>query len=188
MPTARSPAPAAAARPAWCAKPTAAPCSWTRSATCRSRCRPSCSGCWPTGPPLNSRRTPGRGGRPPLPDRADLKVIARRVLADVAPDSAIDPEALEHLAACRWPGNIRELRNVLTRLAREQPGQPITLAMAAATGGHAAPRTGAVRDSLRDTVKGRILAAHRDTGGNLSETARRLGVSRNTVYRAIAVR
>jgi len=125
---------------------------------------------------------------PALRDRSDLKVIARRLLADVAPDSAIDPEALEHLAAWRWPGNIRELRNVLTRLAMDQPGQPITLAMAAATVGHAPPRAGTGRDSLRDTVKGRILAAHRDTGGNLSETARRLGVSRNTVYRAIAVR
>ncbi len=125
---------------------------------------------------------------PALRDRSDLKVIARRLLAEVAPDSTIDPEALEHLAAWRWPGNIRELRNVLTRLAMEQPGQPITPAMAASAVGHAAPRAGAGRDSLRDTVKGRILAAHRDTGGNLSETARRLGVSRNTVYRAIAVR
>ena len=76
---------------------------------------------------------------------------------------------------------------MLTRLAMDQPGQPITLAAAAAAMGHAALRAG-VGHSLRDTVKGRILAAHRDAGGNLSETARRLGVSRNTVYRAIAVR
>ncbi len=124
---------------------------------------------------------------PALRDRSDLQVIAWRLLAEVAPDSAIDPDALEHLAAWRWPGNIRELRNVLTRLAMEQPGQPITLAAVAAAAGHAAPRAGA-ENSLRDTVRGRILAAHRDTGGNLSETARRLGVSRNTVYRAIAVR
>ncbi len=125
---------------------------------------------------------------PALRDRSDLKLIARRLLAEVAPDSAIDPEALEHLAAWRWPGNVRELRNVLTRLAMDQPGQPITPAMAAAAVGRTAPRASAERDSLRDTVKGRILAAHRDAGGNLSETARRLGVSRNTIYRAIAVR
>ena len=115
-------------------------------------------------------------------------MIARRLLADVAPDSSIEPEALDHLAAWRWPGNIRELRSVLTRLAMDQPGQPITPAMAVAAVGHAPPRADAGRDSLRDAVRGRILAAHRDTGGNLSETARRLGVSRNTVYRAIAVR
>ncbi len=124
---------------------------------------------------------------PALRDRSDMMVSARRLLAEGSPDSAIDPEALERLAAWRWPGNVRELRNVLTRLAMDQPGQPITLAAAAAAVGHAAPRAGAGH-SLRDTVKGRILAAHRDTGGNLSETARRLGVSRNTVYRAIAVR
>ncbi len=125
---------------------------------------------------------------PALRDRSDLKEIARRLLAEVAPDSAIEPEALEHLAAWRWPGNVRELRSVLTRLAMDHPGQPITLAMAAGAAGHTALRAGAGRDSLRDAMRGRILAAHRDAGGNLSETARRLGVSRNTVYRAIAAR
>ena len=124
---------------------------------------------------------------PALRERSDLDVIARRVLAEVAPDSSIDSQALEHLAAWRWPGNIRELRNVLMRLAMDQPNQPITLARVAAAVGHAPPRAGAGGDSLRDTVRGRILTAHRDAGGNLSETARRLGVSRNTVYRAMAL-
>jgi transcriptional regulator of acetoin/glycerol metabolism len=41
--------------------------------------------------------------------------------------------------------------------------------------------------SLRETMRNRIVNTHRDTGGNLSETARRLGVSRNTIYRVIRV-
>ncbi len=125
---------------------------------------------------------------PPLRERSDLGAIARRLLADVAPESTIDPDALEHLAAWRWPGNIRELRNLLTRMTMDRVGQPITLAMVENTLGHGPPRAGDGWGSLRDSVRGRILAAHRDTGGNLSETARRLGVSRNTVYRAIAPR
>ncbi len=125
---------------------------------------------------------------PALRDRSDLGTIVQHVLADVSPGSAIDPDALAHLAGWRWPGNIRELRNVLTRLTMDRPGQPIDLAMAAAALFRTPPCESDGRGSLRDSVRGRILAAHRDTGGNLSETARRLGVSRNTVYRAIAAR
>jgi len=125
---------------------------------------------------------------PPLRERSDLGAIARHILADVSPGSTIDPDALDHLATWPWPGNIRELRNVLTRLTMDRLGQPIGLEAVAAA---LCPKTAAAggnHGSLRDSVRGRILAAHRDTGGNLSETARRLGVSRNTVYRAIAAR
>jgi transcriptional regulator of acetoin/glycerol metabolism len=121
---------------------------------------------------------------PPLRDRCDLATIARRLLADIAPDCTIDLDALEHLASWRWPGNIRELRNVLTLLTMDRPGQPIDLATVAAALRHAPLREGGLRDSVRT----RILARHREAGGNLSETARRLGVSRNTIYRAIAAR
>ncbi len=125
---------------------------------------------------------------PPLRERSDLAAIARHILADVSPGSTIDPDTLDHLVTWPWPGNIRELRNVLTRLTMDQPGQPIALeAVAIALCSKPAAASGN-QGSLRDSVRGRILAAHHDTGGNLSETARRLGVSRNTVYRAIAAR
>jgi len=125
---------------------------------------------------------------PPLRDRTNLGAIARHILADVAPGSTIDLDALEHLATWRWPGNIRELRNVLTRLTMDRPGQTIDRATVAAALCHtpSQAKSQGRPGNLRDSVRGRILAAHRDTGGNLSETARRLGVSRNTVYRAIA--
>ena len=125
---------------------------------------------------------------PPLRERSDLGAIARHILADVSPGSTIDPDALEHLATWPWPGNIRELRNVLTRLTIDRLGLPIELATVTATLCPKVAAAGVVQGNLRDSMRGRILAAHRDTGGNLSETARRLGVSRNTVYRAIAAR
>ena len=39
--------------------------------------------------------------------------------------------------------------------------------------------------SLRDLQRAQLLAVYEETGGNISETARRLGVCRNTVYRAL---
>jgi transcriptional regulator of acetoin/glycerol metabolism len=39
--------------------------------------------------------------------------------------------------------------------------------------------------SLQDLQRSRILAVHAETAGNISKTARRLGISRNTVYRAL---
>ena len=128
---------------------------------------------------------------PALRDRSDLQAIVRHILADVAPDSTINLDVMDRLAAWRWPGNIRELRNVLTRLTMDRPGQPIDMAAVVTALPNLVPRESAARGglgSLRESVRGRILAAHRDTGGNLSETARRLGVSRNTIYRAIARR
>ena len=127
---------------------------------------------------------------PPLRDRSDLAVIARHILNDVSPGSVIGPGALDRLAAWDWPGNIRELRNLLIRLTVSYPDQPIDEAAVEGLLPQATPRaaTGERGGTLRASVRGRILATHRDSGGNLSETARRLGVSRNTVYRAIAVR
>lgn len=106
------------------------------------------------------------------------------------PGASIEPGALALLEAWRWPGNIRELRSVLTRLIVDRPGQSIGREAVAAALYQVMPRVEGedCAGSLRDSVRGRILAAHRDAGGNLSETARRLGVSRNTVYRAIAPR
>ena len=39
--------------------------------------------------------------------------------------------------------------------------------------------------SLHDVQRARILMVYAETAGNVSETARRLGVSRNTIYRAL---
>lgn len=53
---------------------------------------------------------------PPLRQRAeDLPLICARLLARAGSDTMIDVEALEHLSAMPWPGNIRELNNVLLR-------------------------------------------------------------------------
>jgi DNA-binding NtrC family response regulator len=54
--------------------------------------------------------------------RDDIALLAERFLADVAkdynmPEKQFDPSALEALSQYNWTGNIRELRNVVERLA-----------------------------------------------------------------------
>jgi sigma-54 dependent transcriptional regulator, acetoin dehydrogenase operon transcriptional activator AcoR len=118
---------------------------------------------------------------PPLRERTDFAAILRHLLAALGASAEIEPEAAARLAAHAWPGNIRELRNALTRLTLIDVGRPVTLADVERLLG----ATPAASDRLRDQMTARILAAHRETGGNLSATARRLGVSRNTIYRAL---
>ncbi|WP_158805837.1 sigma-54-dependent Fis family transcriptional regulator [Acidisoma sp. L85] len=118
---------------------------------------------------------------PPLRERTDFAAILHHLLAALGASAEIEPEAAARLAAHTWPGNIRELRNALTRLTLIDFERPIALADVERLLGAPAMAS----DRLRDQMTARILAAHRETGGNLSATARRLGVSRNTIYRAL---
>jgi transcriptional regulator of acetoin/glycerol metabolism len=129
---------------------------------------------------------------PPLAARRDFEAIAVALLAAIDPDARLTAGAVGRLAARPWPGNIRELRSMLFRLNLADPGAPIDeTAVAALTGETpavaAAPATDppAAPAHLRDLMVDRVRTIHRQTGGNVSETARRLGVSRNTVYRAL---
>jgi transcriptional regulator of acetoin/glycerol metabolism len=123
---------------------------------------------------------------PPLSQRSDLAEIMHYLLAQINPDTRITDKAVAALAAQPWEGNIRELRGVLARLAlaaidsgnvidEVYSGAVTTLPRSNAPGAH----------SLRDLQRAQLLAVYEETGGNISETARRLGVCRNTVYRAL---
>jgi transcriptional regulator of acetoin/glycerol metabolism len=119
---------------------------------------------------------------PPLRERADFAAIVDHLLRSISPGVEIEDAALSFLAGQAWPGNIRELRNLLTRLTLTQEGGRLGLAaIEACIGRPAAPAT-----RLKEQTTEHILSVHRDLDGNLSATARRLGVSRNTVYRALA--
>src|SRR5436190_1232304 len=121
---------------------------------------------------------------PRLRDRADFDAIARHLLCKIDPDCRVTAEALARLAPHPWPGNIRELRNMLARLTLGAADGLIDEACVAALIDQAAPTTG----SLHDVQRARILMVYTETTGNVSETARRLGVSRNTIYRALGQR
>jgi transcriptional regulator of acetoin/glycerol metabolism len=119
---------------------------------------------------------------PRLHDRSDFAAIVARLLDGISPGTEVEAAALSCLAAQSWPGNIRELRNLLTRLTLTNGSGRIGLAaIEASIGSSVAPTAG-----LKEQTTEHIVTAHKDLGGNLSATARRLGVSRNTVYRALA--
>ncbi|QPF88103.1 sigma-54-dependent Fis family transcriptional regulator [Bradyrhizobium genosp. L] len=119
---------------------------------------------------------------PRLRDRSDFDVIVRHLLDAIDPSCEIAPAEIAQLATRPWPGNIRELRNVLARF---------TLGAADGTLSEtrrvdiAAQHPEAEAGSLHDVHRARILVVYAETAGNISETARRLGVSRNTIYRAL---
>ncbi|HKE97119.1 MAG TPA: sigma 54-interacting transcriptional regulator, partial [Povalibacter sp.] len=136
---------------------------------------------------------------PTLAQRTDKERLIREFLAAETSDgrpAAIEMDAFKCLLAYSWPGNIRELRNVIrTALAicdggvvrlKDLPSEvrvpaktdaPEQLPAPAATadGRSYSPLETAERDAL--------LRAIRDNDGNMSRAAKHLGVSRNTLYR-----
>ena len=95
----------------------------------------------------------------------------------------ISDEILARMAAYDWPGNIRELQNVIERavvLGREPTLQPEDIVLGPAGELPAGP-VGSVAD-----IENRALVRALETsGGNISRAARLLGVGRDTVYRRL---
>jgi two-component system, NtrC family, response regulator AlgB len=126
---------------------------------------------------------------PPLRERADdILTLADRFLARFVKDYArpargFSEEALKALLDYQWPGNIRELRNVIERASIICPGEWVELAhlgMSAPTT-NSAPRVGADL-SLEELEKAHIAAvlANSET---LDQAARTLGIDASTLYR-----
>jgi len=121
---------------------------------------------------------------PPLAERSDFDAIARHLLAAIDARRRLTPAAIDHLAKCAWPGNIRELRNTLSRLTLRTDAPVIDYPDVADIVHHDVDR---MRNStLHEQHRARVLTTYGDTGNNVSETARRLGVSRNTIYRVLS--
>ena len=117
---------------------------------------------------------------PPLRERQDLDWLIARMLArhqDESGAPVLSPAAMSALKAHAWPGNIRELANVVAVAAALCEGGVIEtqdLPEVLAPAGVAASPEEA---TLRATLDG--------CNGNVSEAARRLGVDRSTVHRQI---
>ena len=101
----------------------------------------------------------------------------------------IDPAAVRLLQQRLWPGNVRELENTVNRLAIFAPTGVITRADVEAES-HRAPEeeeaaipAAAAPDRLLELERQHILQILKQTGGNRSEAARRLGIERKTLYR-----
>ena len=130
---------------------------------------------------------------PPLAARGDFGQIARHLLHKIDPVARLTDSAAEILAKRKWPGNIRELRNALARLSLEAEGEVIDVAcLEGQQAAGSAPDLAqdpaihtSMKENLHDLQRVQIGEALATCGYNVSRTARKLGISRNTVYRAL---
>lgn len=134
---------------------------------------------------------------PPLRERTDLQALLERELQALLParDVRLAPDVQQALRHYHWPGNLRQLCNALrTACALLDDHEdtiawqhlPDDLALALRTDPHAtdaAPTRSDLPSDLRTLSRQTIERTVAQCDGNLSEAARLLGISRNTLYR-----
>ena len=124
---------------------------------------------------------------PELKDRgADIFLFADLFIKHANADLGrnvigLDDKASERIASYAWPGNLRELNNVMRRATLLAKGKHIGLSELERS---MAPSTPTEPLALHDeqTEQQRIEAALRATGGNKSKAAQLLAVDRKTLY------
>lgn len=95
-----------------------------------------------------------------------------------------DSAAAELLASHSWPGNLRELNNVVKRAVLLTRGNKITTTeLTQAMGQIRTDNVLQLHDE--DTERQRIITALQQTNGNKAKAARLLGVDRKTIYNKI---
>ena len=128
---------------------------------------------------------------PPLRDRVDdIVPIATHFLRQHNPELFLSDTAQEALRGYRWPGNIRELRNVITRAAVLSRGLEIRRTDLPLDIQHseysAVIREPAAAGVNLDGMERRmILQALAETKGHHQRAAERLGISRRTLSRKL---
>ena len=97
---------------------------------------------------------------------------------------SIDEDVLPILERYAWPGNIRELRNVIERMALLAPDHRITVdSIPLEIRTSPAPRSGGLHGVRDSAERDRILEALNQTSWNVSGAARVLGVERTNLHK-----
>jgi Nif-specific regulatory protein len=132
---------------------------------------------------------------PPLREReGDVALLVAHFLQRIARErgrkvATLEPAALDALGGHSWPGNVRQLENVLQRLTLNAGEGTITRPMLDDDPGFGGSvrvvEEGSTNLSLERSERERIGAALRASGGNRAQAARMLGISRATIYRKI---
>jgi DNA-binding NtrC family response regulator len=128
--------------------------------------------------------------------RDDIPILARHFLEEAArsfgvTSRALSDGALAWLESWDWPGNVRQLKQVVARtvlvtdaevLTPEHFRKTVEMELGSA-GRDAAPHAQVL--SLEDLEKAAVTRALRDSGGNVTRAAESLGLSRAALYRRI---
>jgi PAS domain S-box-containing protein len=119
----------------------------------------------------------------------DIVALAEHFLRLKAPNKSFSTQAISALLSHPWPGNIRELRNLVAKMAMESSGAEIDFSRlnAALTGEPAALRqTASMPVSNLDSMEEQmIIKALERTGGQRTLAAEQLGISRRTLSRKL---
>ena len=135
---------------------------------------------------------------PALRERSDFQGLSARLLAELNPgrDIHLAPDLLVRLSRHPWPGNLRQYASVLRtasamldpdELCIDSPHLPDDIAeelnnVPLAT---TPPSTGGASENLEKLARSAIRQVLESSRGNISEAARRLGISRQTMYRKL---
>jgi len=127
---------------------------------------------------------------PPLRERPeDVVALAEHFLSLKSPGKNFSERAISALLSHQWPGNIRELRNLVARMAMESTASEIDFPRltAALTGEPSALRqTASMPVSNLDSMEEQmIIKALERTGGQRTLAAEQLGISRRTLSRKL---
>ncbi|MGA3195802.1 MAG: sigma 54-interacting transcriptional regulator [Terriglobales bacterium] len=128
---------------------------------------------------------------PPLRERPeDIAALAQHFLSLKAAGKSFSAEALANLQAHSWPGNIRELRNLVAKLAMGAADEEISAreVMAELHGESPVVRgVGKVlpEGNLESMEEQMIIRALEQTGGHRAHAAEQLGISRRTLSRKL---
>lgn len=122
--------------------------------------------------------------------REDIPLLVQQCLDDVAaeterPKRACSPEAMELLAAARWPGNVRQLRMVVRQAATTSAGAMITPQQIEEAQGQTSQLPSF--DEARDEFTRRyLIQLLQITEGNVSQAARLAKRNRTDFYKLLA--
>ncbi len=129
---------------------------------------------------------------PPLRERLDdIPALVEHFAAAFCRSNGLErpdfaPDAIRALQAMPFPGNIRELKNIVERTILTS-GHPTLHAADIAAGAENHSRPGAIAASnLDDMEKAAVEDALHRSGGNLSRAASILGITRQSLYRRMA--
>jgi DNA-binding NtrC family response regulator len=124
---------------------------------------------------------------PPLRDRvADLPGLVRFLLGELgAAEDMVTDEVMQLLKGYDWPGNIRELRNVLERAMLLTPRGRFRTELFAPLGYGSEPAKVKGIQTVQAVEMKHIATILEQAGGDIDRAARMLNISRATLYRRL---